>query len=233
MRQNCDFFAFSGLKICICRKFIVILRQNLKEYCMQSIDDKILASLKKSGRGVAFTPSRFAHYGSAAAVQKAIERLAENDHIIRVARGVYCYPKIDKELGLGIIFPTFDEIAACLASRDRMLIAPAGAYAVNKLGLSTQVPMNAVYITNGESRKVEIKNGRTILFKHAAPKNFAFESSFAQLVSIALKEIGKERLTEENLSTLKAILNQQPRISEMDLKLMPAWAKKQITELYE
>ena len=200
---------------------------------MQSIDDKILASLKKSGRGVAFTPSRFAHYGSAAAVQKAIERLAENDHIIRVTRGVYCYPKIDKELGLGIIFPTFDEIAACLASRDRMLIAPAGAYAVNKLGLSTQVPMNAVYITNGESRKVEIKNGRTILFKHAAPKNFAFESSFAQLVSIALKEIGKERLTEENLSTLKAILNQQPRISEMDLKLMPAWAKKQITELYE
>ena len=200
---------------------------------MQSLEVKILTSLKKSGRGVAFTPTRFAHYGSATAVQKAIERLTDSGQIIRVARGVYCYPKIETELGLGVIYPTFDEIAACLANRDRTLIAPAGLYAVNKLGLSTQVPMNAVYVTNGEGRKVEIRNGRSIVFKHAAPKTFAFENSLAQLVSIALKEIGKGNLTQEQLLTLKRLLNQQPRISEMDLKLMPAWVKKQITELYE
>lgn len=200
---------------------------------MQSIEDKILTSLKKSGRGVAFSPTRFAHYGSAAAVQKAIERLTDDGKIIRVARGVYCYPQIETELGLGVIYPTFDEIAACIANRDRTIIAPAGAYAVNKLGLSTQVPMNAVYITNGEGRTIEIRNGRNIVFKHAAPKNFAFESSFAQLVAIALKEIGKDNLTSEQLTTLKQVLGNQPRISEMDLKLMPAWVKKQITDLYE
>lgn len=200
---------------------------------MQSIEDKIIASLKKSGRGVAFTPSRFAHYGTASAVNKAIERLATDEKIIRVARGVYCYPKIDTQLGLGIIYPTFDEIAACLATRDRALVAPAGTYAVNKLGLSTQVPMNAVYITNGESRKIDIRNGRSILFKHAAPKNFAFENSFAQLVSVALKEIGKDKLSQEQLVALKQLLNEQPRISDMDLKLMPAWVKKQILDLYE
>ena len=200
---------------------------------MQSIEDKILTSLKKSGRGVAFSPARFAHYGSAAAVQKAIERLTDDGKIIRVARGVYSYPKIDTELGLGIIYPTFDEIAACIANRDRTLIAPAGAYAVNKLGLSTQVPMNAVYITNGESRTIDIRNGRNIVFKHAAPKNFAYESSFAQLVAIALKEIGKDNLMPQQLATLKQVLNRQPRISEMDLKLMPAWVKKQVSDLYE
>ena len=200
---------------------------------MQSVEDKILTSLKKSGRGVAFSPARFAHYGSAAAVQKAIERLTDDGKIIRVARGVYSYPKIDTELGLGIIYPTFDEIAACIANRDRTLIAPAGAYAVNKLGLSTQVPMNAVYITNGESRTIDIRNGRNIVFKHAAPKNFAFESSFAQLVAIALKEIGKDNLMPQQLATLKQVLNRQPRISEMDLKLMPAWVKKQVSDLYE
>ena len=83
---------------------------------MQSVEDKILTSLKKSGRGIAFTPVRFAHYGSASAVQKAIERLNEAGQIIRVARGVYCYPKIETELGLGVIYPTFDEIALCLAN---------------------------------------------------------------------------------------------------------------------
>ncbi len=200
---------------------------------MISIENKIVKSLKKCGRGFAFSPARFAHYGSSAAVQKAIERLALDGQIIRATRGVYFYPKIDTELGLGIIYPTLDEIASCIANRDRVLIAPAGLYAVNKLGLSTQVPMNAVYITNGEGREIEIRNGRNILFKHAAPKNFAFENSFAQLVTIALKEIGKDHLTPEQILTLKRILNQQPRISDMDLKLMPAWIKKLITDLYE
>lgn len=200
---------------------------------MQSIENKILTSLRKCGRGVAFTPTRFAHYGSVESVRKALERLCENNQIIRVARGIYCYPKIDTELGLGIIYPTFDEIAECIAQRDRAKIVPAGAYAVNKLGLSTQVPMNAVYLTNGESRKITIRNGRSISFKHAAPKNFAFDSSFAQLVCIALKEIGMDNLTPEQNSNLKKILNGQPRISEMDLKLMPAWIKKLINNLYD
>ncbi len=200
---------------------------------MQSVENKILASVKKRGRGCAFTPRSFAHYGTPAIVRKALETLTKSETFIRVARGIYCYPKIDRELGLGVIYPTFDEIATCIAGRDRMLIAPAGDYALNKLGLSTQVPMNAIYLTNGESRKVAIRNGRSIIFKHAAPKNFAFESSFAQLVSIALRDIGQDKLSTEQLAALKRILLQQPRISEMDLKLMPAWVKKLITELYE
>lgn len=200
---------------------------------MQSIEDKIETSLRKSGRGVVFSPARFAHYGTESAVQKAIERLTLSGLIIRVSRGIYCFPKIDNDLGLGIIYPTFDEIASCLANRDRMFIAPAGAYAVNKLGLSTQVPMNAVFITNGESRTIEIRNGRNIVLKHAAPKNFAFENSFAQLVSIALKEIGKDNITPEQLSVLSKVLHEQPRISDMDLKLMPEWIKKLILKLYE
>ena len=60
---------------------------------MQSIEDKILTSLKKSGRGIAFTPVRFAHYGSASAVQKAIERLNEAGQIIRVASPYLTVPQ--------------------------------------------------------------------------------------------------------------------------------------------
>ena len=199
---------------------------------MQSIDDKILNSLKKSGKGSVFTPARFAHYGSAGAVQKAVERLAEAGSIIRVARGIYCYPMIDTELGLGVIYPGFEDIAKAIAKRDKAQIVPAGAYAVNKLGLSTQVPMNVVFLTSGESRKIEIRNGRSIIFKHAAPKNFAFQSSFAQLLSIALKEIGKDNITPEQRTTLCYLLHEQPHISEMDLKLMSIWIRKLITELY-
>ena len=165
-------------------------------------------------------------------MQKAIERLAEARSIIRVARGIYCYPKIDTELGLGVIYPGFEDIAQAIAKRDKAQIVPAGAYAVNKLGLSTQVPMNVVFLTSGESRKIEIRNGRSILFKHAAPKNFAFEGSFAQLLSVALKEIGKDNINTEQRTTLCHLLQEQPRISEMDLKLMPVWIRKLINNLY-
>jgi len=200
---------------------------------MQSIDDKIVNSLIKCGRGVAFSSTRFAHYGSADAVRKAIGRLCNNKVVIRLARGIYYYPKIDKKLGLGIIYPTFDEVVGAIANRDRVQIAPAGAYAVNKLGLSTQIPMNAVFLTTGESRKIKIENGRSIVFKHVSPKNFAFENSFSQLVCVALKEIGNDNLTREQKDSLKKIICAQPRISEMDLKLMPDWIKKLLKELYE
>ena len=200
---------------------------------MQSIDDKILESVRKCGRGTVFTPSRFSQYGTAVAVQKALERLTDEGRIIRVARGIYCYPKTDTDLGLGVIYPGFDEIAQAIAKRDKAQIVPAGAYAVNKLGLSTQVPMNVVFLTSGESRKVLIRNGRGILFKHAAPRNFAFENSFAQLLSVALKEIGKDNLDSEQKKTLKRILHEQPRISEKDLSLMTVWIRKLINELYD
>ena len=62
---------------------------NLKQNAMQSVEDKILTSLKKSGRGVAFAPVRFAHLGTVSAVQKAIERLANDGLIIRASRGIY------------------------------------------------------------------------------------------------------------------------------------------------
>ena len=138
----------------------------------ESIDDKILNSIKKSGRGFVFTPVRFAHYGSAGAVQKAIERLAEAGSIIRVARGIYCYPKIDTELGLGVIYPGFEDIAQAITKRDKAQIVPAGAYAMNKLGLSTQVPMNVVFLTSGESRKIEIFRICGWATGHAIRSNF-------------------------------------------------------------
>ena len=78
---------------------------------MQSIDDKIYNKVKKSGRGVIFSASDFTNVGESKSVLKALERMTNSGEIIRVARGIYCYPKIDKVLGLGAIYPTFGEIA--------------------------------------------------------------------------------------------------------------------------
>ena len=153
--------------------------------------------------------------------------------IVRLANGIYLYPKIDKELGLGVLYPSVEDIALQVAKRDRAHIAPTGAYAMNLLGLSTQVPMNVVFMTDGSPRKIRLGNNRTITFKHTVPQNLAFTNKTAQLATFALKEIGQNSVNEEHLKTLKYVFTTiNEKSIETDYKLMPAWIRKIIKSFY-
>lgn len=217
-----------------CRNKYVFLRQNLNENLMQSIDDKIIAKIKKCGRGKGYFVSDFARYGEAKSVQKALERLVKSQTLLRLARGIYYYPKIDKELGLGVLYPSWEDIAYAIAKRDKARIVPTGLYALNRLGFSTQVPMNFVFLTDGTPRRINTGRGKGILFKHTAPKNLAFHSEIVMLIVFALKEIGKDKVTQEQLERLKHILQEVPKnLVLQDVKLMPAWVKSLIMRFYE
>ena len=85
---------------------------------MQVIEDKILNKMKKCGRGKLYSASDFAVYGSAVSVAKALERLTRKGGLVRIARGLYCYPKIDRKFGLGIQYPTVNEIAEKVARQS-------------------------------------------------------------------------------------------------------------------
>ena len=201
---------------------------------LESIDDKILNSIKKRGRGVVFSTEEYAHYGNPDAVQKALSRMTRKGVLLHVCHGIYCYPKIEKELGLGMLFPSYEDIAQVIARRDKVRIFPASALAQNMLGLSTQVPMNVVYLTDGSNRKVNIKNGRGILFRHVSPKKLAFNDKLAMLIATALRDIGSDNLTDAHKTQLKTILQQHPEpFSTHDMKLMPLWIRNLIKELYE
>lgn len=100
-----------------------------------------------------FSSNDFTNFGEPKSVLKALERMANSGVIIRVTRGIYCYPKIDKVLGVGVIYPAFEEIAQYIAKRVKARIVPTGSYALNVLGLSTQVPANIVYLTDGSPLK--------------------------------------------------------------------------------
>ena len=200
----------------------------------QSIENTILNVIRKRGRGTVFFSSDFSKIGEKSAILKALERMTSGGTIVRVARGIYCYPKIDKELGLGTLYPTYEEIAQAIAKRDKARIVPAGIYAMNRLGLSTQVPMNVVYLTDGSSRKVVINGNRGIQFKHVAPKNLAFQNQLALLINSALKEIGQDNITEKDKTRIKSLLSNESKDSVMqDVKLMPDWIASIIREAYE
>lgn len=201
---------------------------------MQSIDDKIYNKIKKCGRGVIFSSNDFTNFGEPKSVLKALERMANTEVIIRVTRGIYCYPKIDKILGLGVVYPAFEEIAQYIAKRDKARIVPTGSYALNVLGLSTQVPANIVYLTDGSPRKITLKSGRGIKFIKTAPKNLAFKNRLAMLLTFALKEIGECHVTEEQRQHIANLLkNEDKSVIEKDYSLMPNWIQLLISKLYE
>lgn len=178
--------------------------------------------------------SDFADVGERKTINKAFERIALSGKIIRLARGIYCKPKVDTEFGFGVIYPSVDDVAQAIAQRDKCRIVPTGDTALNKLGLSTQVPMNAVYLTDGTPRRIKIYNGRGILFKHVVPKRLDFKSELIMLITFALQTLGQGNLSEEQLNRIKQLLSNEPkeRIAE-DLKLVPGWIRSIILKMYE
>ena len=200
---------------------------------MQSIDDKILTNVKKCGRGTIFFAQDMLQYGQRLSVLKALERMAAAGTILRVARGIYCYPKIDKQLGLGALYPSLYEIAQAVAKRDKARIAPTGAYALNILGLSTQVQMNVVYLTDGTARRLTIGNGKGILFKHTAPKNLAFRSRTAMYITFALKELGQEGVTQEHIDRIRELVKAEKKENILaGAALIPSWIMRIIKKAY-
>ena len=201
---------------------------------MKSTAQKIENKVRTFKRGHIFFPDDFVDMGASDAIRQTLQRLTKSGLIIRVAQGIYCYPQIDTKLGLGVIYPSYDQIAEALASRDHARIVPTGEYALNALGLSTQVPMNYVFLTDGQSRKVCIAGDKGIQFKNTAPKNLAFKNRLAMLVNSALKSIKKENVTVWQIDHIMYLLRNEEKNSVLgDLRLMPVWVRKIVAEAYE
>jgi len=122
----------------------------------KKIEIQILEKIKKARRGALFFNENFVTKGNNDAVRKALERLVKAGELKRIATGIYVRPEIDPVIGA--ITPGIDEIAKAIARRDKARIVPTGVYALNRLGLSTQVPLNVVYLTDGTARKIKIGN---------------------------------------------------------------------------
>lgn len=205
-----------------------------KREAMTSIEDKIWEAIQAKERGSIFFASDFTSYGEAKTIGKSLERLTAKENIVRLARGIYTYPKIDSVLGLGVLMPSIEEIAETIARRDKARIVPTGIYAMNKLGISTQVPMNIIYLTDGAPRKINLGNGRSIQFKYTTPKNLSFTNPLAMLTTFALKAIGKENVTSEIILQIKNVLQQEQKDNILaDETLMPVWIRNIVRQAYE
>ncbi len=191
---------------------------------MQSTEKLIKDTILKTKRGVLLFPEDFSKYGSSEAVRLALHRLEKQEIIKRVAQGIYTRPIISKYVGE--VLPSAEIVAKGIAKRDRIRIVPTGAYALNALGLSTQVPMKLVFLTDGAQREIKIGK-QSIKFKKTTPKNLLAKGEVSSLVLQALREIGISKITlEEEEKIIKLLKKEKPGNLEHDIQLAPVWIKK-------
>ncbi|MCX6159557.1 MAG: DUF6088 family protein [Ignavibacteriae bacterium] len=189
-----------------------------------SIHKKIKSRIKKRNRGNIIFPTDFATLGGTEVIKKVLFRLEKQGVLKRVAFGIYIYPKQSKLLGT--ITPSVEEIAAAIAKRDKARIVPTGIYALNALGLSTQVPLNAVYLTDGSARKIVIGK-RSIRFKKTTPKNLATIGEINGLVIQALRAIGKNKVEQHQEKYIMELLKKEKKSNiEHDMALAPEWIRR-------
>lgn len=206
-----------------CRKYLLNLRQNQIKFMPESIEIQIFKKIKKAKRGTLFFVEDFPLTANAKSVNKGLERLVHKGELMRVATGIYVRPEVDPVIGK--VTPGIEAIAKAIAKRDKARIAPTGVFALNKLGLSTQVPLNVVYLTDGAARKIKIGN-RTINFKKATPKNVSTVGEISGLAIQALRTIGKDQITGDEIKKIQLLLKKEkPTRLEHDIRLAPAWIR--------
>lgn len=187
----------------------------------ESADSRILRRIQGRKRGWIFTPESFTDIGTRRAVDLALMRHRDSGLIRHLARGLYDYPKIDPQSGP--LQPSADDIASALSGRDATRLQPSGAYAANLLGLSTQIPMKVVYLTDGRSRTLQIGK-RQIILKHTTPRNMATAGKISGLVIQALRHLGRKNVDQQVIAQLEHRLNDDACKQLLkDIRFAPAW----------
>lgn len=193
-----------------------------------SIDDQVEGIVKKQKSGSIVFSEDFQMLQNAGAVKVALHRMVKRGELRRLARGIYTKPKFSDLVGE--VLPTTEEIAKAIAKRDKARILPTGSYAMHMLGLTTQIPLKLVYLTDGSPRKIRIGN-RTIQFKKTTPKNLSLKGEISKLVVQALREIGKDGVTSEELDKIQTILQKEDKKTLLhDIALAPQWIAEIMAE---
>ena len=194
----------------------------------ESIEKKIFRKIKRAKNDLLFSVDMFAKFGNAKAVNKALERLVQQGKLYRVATGFYTLPKTHDDFG--VILPSIDDIAFAIAKRDKARIVPTGSYALYKLGLTTQVPINVVYYTDTSARFVQIGK-RTVKFKKASSRNLAFKGEISMLAVQALRSLGKGNTKNEEIAHIRMVLqNENLAHLKHDLLLAPVWIRELLND---
>ena len=184
--------------------------------------------VRASGRGSVFTPSDFLIVATRSSVDQALSRLVKGGQLRRLARGLYDFPKLHPKLGP--LSPAPDDVAHALARETGSQVQIAGARAANALGLSTQVPAQSTYLTDGPSRRV-VLGKRIVDLRHASPKHLIAPGSPAGTVVQALRHLGAVRAADVAQVAARQLSAKDKKSLASTALQAPAWMRPTLVSI--
>lgn len=200
MNKLALFFYLKALKKCH-ENYIIIVTKKESIAMANGIYIEIKKRILDAEEGSIFVTSDFIDIATTTTVRKCLGRQVEEKNIRRIIDGVYEKP-VYSNLLKEYVPANPERVAYAIARSFHWTIAPCGDVALNKLGLSTQVPVVWSYISDGPYRKFSWDN-IALSFKHRANREISFMSETTTLVVEALKTLGKERIDESIILSLK------------------------------
>ena len=185
--------------------------------------EQVKKRLQSADTGTVFIPSDFFDIAEAVKINKCLERLTGTGHVRRIIRGIYVKPRFSDLLNKEVP-PRMDDIAKAIARNYGWTIVPCGDTSLNMLGLSTQVPVVWLYVSDGPYKTYEV-DGMMLKFKHTDNKNELINISHkAALVVQALKALGKDNITGKELRGISKMLTENEKNQMLDeTKRVTSW----------
>ena len=203
---------------------------------IETIDSKMRSLIQGWGRGRIFFLEDFVSLNDPVSVRQFICPLVDEGFIVRLARGIYCYPRLSEgEYSSRMILPDEEAIAYALAARENVRIIPYGDLAAQRLGLCGMAVSCNKYLTDGSPRTINLSSKRKIHFNHTSEmKMFAFCNARMQMLSSAIRVLGKEYFNDEGVKRkVRAILKDIPEDEyNKDITLPPAWVGEIINGIW-
>ncbi len=194
--------------------------------------EKILEKINNLNSNQVFIANDFFDIAGYENIRKVLNRLVTDGEISRIMNGIYYKPKYIDLIG-EYEAPSVNEVANAIARKYNWTIAPSGNTALNLLGLSTQVPAKWTYISDG--RYVDFSFGNiTIEFKRRNNGDISKMSTLTAMVIQAIKAIGKDKVTNEQIDYLREKLSKEEKEDLLkDGKTTSIWVYHILREICE
>ena len=197
---------------------------------MSSITNQI-EEIMTENPGKIFSIHDFYHIGTKNTIKSVLYRLNEENKIFRLMDGLYIKPKYS-EILKEYSYPDASEVAEKLAEKFSWTISPAGDTALNYTGLSTQVPNEYIYISDGPYREYSYRE-KKISFKNTTNRNISSYSKELSILIQAIKALGKDNITDENIQKLAVFARNVKEDLKKDTLKLPFWIQEVLEKIQE
>jgi len=195
---------------------------------MKKVTERI-EEIMNENPGEIYSINDFYYLATKNTVKSVLYRLEKEGKISRLIDGLYTKPKYS-EILKEYSYPSVDSLAEKIADKYDWNISATGDLALNYVGISTQIPNEYIYISDGPYRSYEYRNKR-ISFKHTSNRNITSYSRELSILIQAIKALGKDNISKNNLEILADFSKNIEEDLVKDTLKLPFWIQEVFREI--